>query len=57
MTGDSVGSTATEVIDLPLSCLIKREMPVIVPPVPTPATIKSTLPSVAAQISGPVVCW
>ena len=29
--------------------------PVIVPPVPTPATKISTLPSVSSQISGPVV--
>jgi hypothetical protein len=30
-------------------------MPVIVPPVPTPATRKSILPSVSCQISSPVV--
>ena len=55
MTGDSTGSTATEVICLPKSNLIAREIPVIVPPVPTPATTTSTLPSVSFQISGPVV--
>jgi hypothetical protein len=36
-------------------CLKKRETPVMVPPVPTPATKTSTWPSVSAQISGPVV--
>nr|PRK41977.1 hypothetical protein BV190_01323 [Haemophilus influenzae] len=55
MTGDSTGSTATEVICLPKSNLIAREIPVIEPPVPTPATTTSTLPSVSFQISGPVV--
>ena len=33
-----------------------RVTPVIVPPVPTPATIMSTRPPVSSQISGPVVC-
>ena len=32
-------------------------MPVIVPPVPMPATKWVTVPSVCAQISGPVVAW
>ena len=32
-----------------------RATPVIVPPVPTPATKTSTVPSVCRQISGPVV--
>lgn len=33
----------------------KRPTPEIVPPVPIPATNKSTLPLVSSQISGPVV--
>ncbi|MNT91591.1 hypothetical protein D3C72_2327170 [compost metagenome] len=56
MTGESVGSTATVVIALPLVFLIKRLTPVSVPPVPTPAIKTSTSPSVSSQISGPVVC-
>ena len=32
-----------------------RPVPVMVPPVPTPATKCVTLPSVSRQISGPVV--
>ena len=32
-----------------------RPTPVMVPPVPTPATNQSTWPSVSCQISGPVV--
>jgi hypothetical protein len=32
-----------------------RATPVIVPPVPIPATTTSTPPSVCSQISGPVV--
>ena len=32
----------------------KRAMPLMVPPVPTPTTRWSTLPSVCSQISGPV---
>jgi hypothetical protein len=35
--------------------LRKRPTPVIVPPVPTPATNTSIPPSVCSQISGPVV--
>ena len=53
-TADALGSTATtrqrEFRDLSIS-----PAPVIVPPVPTPATNTSTLPSSASQISGPVV--
>ena len=55
-TGLAVGSTATERIGLPFVCLMKRETPVIVPPVPTPEMKMSTAPSVSSQISGPVVC-
>ncbi len=40
---------------LPLVISKKRDMPVIVPPVPTPQTSASTLPSVSAQISAAVV--
>ena len=35
--------------------LRKRATPVIVPPVPTPETKTSIVPSVCRQISGPVV--
>jgi hypothetical protein len=35
--------------------LENRETPVMVPPVPTPATRTSISPSVSSQISGPVV--
>jgi len=35
--------------------LMKREIPVMVPPVPTPETSTSMPPSVSFQISGPVV--
>ena len=35
--------------------LMKRATPVMVPPVPTPATNASTSPSVSSQISGAVV--
>ncbi|MNE60102.1 hypothetical protein D3C80_1552270 [compost metagenome] len=55
ITGDTAGSTATETIGLPWVFLIYRETPVMVPPVPTPATRTSTAPSVSFQISGPVV--
>lgn len=34
-----------------------RPVPEMVPPVPTPATRMSILPSVWFQISGPVVLW
>mmetsp|Transcript_28868 Transcript_28868/g.60631 ORF Transcript_28868/g.60631 Transcript_28868/m.60631 type:complete len:206 (-) Transcript_28868:456-1073(-) len=53
-TGDSDGSTAT-VSSLGFLLLRKREVPVMVPPVPTPPRNTSTLPSVCSQISGPVV--
>mmetsp|Transcript_15471 Transcript_15471/g.31949 ORF Transcript_15471/g.31949 Transcript_15471/m.31949 type:complete len:260 (-) Transcript_15471:176-955(-) len=53
-TADSVGSTAT-ICREGFSGLRYCPHPVIVPPVPTPPTKMSTLPSVSAQISGPVV--
>ena len=53
-TGLAVGSTAIAWKD-GLRCLITCATPVIVPPVPTPATSASTLPSVSAQISSAVV--
>ena len=56
MMGLPAGSTATLSMFFPRFFLIKREMPVMVPPVPTPQTITSTAPSVALQTSGPVVC-
>jgi hypothetical protein len=37
--------------------LMKRPTPVIVPPVPTPATIASIRPPLSSQISGPVVSF
>ena len=53
-TGEVSGSTATTFTSL--FCDFKYcPTPVTVPPVPTPATKISTLPSVSAQISGPVV--
>ena len=55
ITGLSSGSTATLRIGLLLTCLMYRETPVMVPPVPTPRTNTSILPSVSSQISGPVV--
>ncbi len=53
-TGLSAGSTATALNDAFLG-LMYWQMPVIVPPVPTPETRMSTRPSVSFQISGPVV--
>mmetsp|Transcript_33965 Transcript_33965/g.69344 ORF Transcript_33965/g.69344 Transcript_33965/m.69344 type:complete len:309 (+) Transcript_33965:315-1241(+) len=53
-TADSTGSTATICMD-GLSGLRYWPHPVSVPPVPTPPTRMSTLPSVSFQISGPVV--
>ncbi|VEU38254.1 unnamed protein product [Pseudo-nitzschia multistriata] len=53
-TADSVGSTAT-IWREGFSGLRYCPQPVMVPPVPTPPTKMSTLPSVSAQISGPVV--
>ena len=53
-TGEVAGSTATILISG--FCSFRYSpTPVSVPPVPTPATKKSTLPSVSFQISGPVV--
>src|SRR5579862_3187782 len=54
MTGDFAGSTATALND-GFRCLMTSATPVMVPPVPTPATRKSTLPSVSRQISSAVV--
>src|ERR1019366_820243 len=54
ITGDAIGSTAIA-LKLGLRDLITSETPVIVPPVPTPATRKSTFPSVSCQISSAVV--
>ena len=48
------GSTATT-LTLGFFSLRNVPVPVTVPPVPTPATKKSTFPSVSSQISGPVV--
>ena len=53
-TAEAAGSTATA-LKSGLNGLMYCAMPVIVPPVPTPATTMSTLPSVSFQISGPVV--
>ena len=53
-TGEVSGSTATA-FKLGLTSLIASEIPVIVPPVPTPATTISTLPSVSLKISCAVV--
>ncbi len=52
--GESEGSTATTKISGFLDFRYSP-VPVIVPPVPTPETKMSTLPSVSSQISGPVV--
>ena len=53
-TGEASGSTAT--ILMPgLRPLSTSPTPVIVPPVPTPATTMSTFPSVSRQISSAVV--
>ena len=54
-TGLAVGSTATDWIALPRVFLMKRETPVMVPPVPTPETRMSMAPPVSSQISGPVL--
>ena len=54
MTGELFGSTAA-MWRSGLSSLRRPPAPVIVPPVPTPATIASTLPSVSRQISSAVV--
>src|SRR5260370_35767291 len=55
MMGERVGSTATVRILFDRVFLMYRETPVSVPPVPTPETNTSILPSVSSQISGPVV--
>ena len=53
-TGDVAGSTAMTFTSGFFSFRYSPT-PVIVPPVPIPATNTSTLPSVSSQISGPVV--
>ena len=53
-TAEPVGSTATT-LTLGFFDLRYSPAPVMVPPVPIPATRMSTLPSVSSQISGPVV--
>mmetsp|Transcript_55740 Transcript_55740/g.121382 ORF Transcript_55740/g.121382 Transcript_55740/m.121382 type:complete len:207 (-) Transcript_55740:438-1058(-) len=53
-TGLLTGSSATN-LHSGLSGLMYCAHPVMVPPVPTPATKMSIAPSVSAQISGPVV--
>ena len=52
ITGLASGSTAT--VKSSLRPLITSETPVIVPPVPTPDTNASIVPSVADQISSAV---
>ena len=54
MTGECVGSTAT-ILRTGFFGFQKRPTPVIVPPVPTPATKTSILPSVSFQSSAAVV--
>ena len=53
-TCDSAGSTAMTRTSA-LRSLRYLPAPEMVPPVPTPATMASTSPAVAVQISGPVV--
>ena len=53
-TGEDAGSTAT-IFTSGFFSFKYSPVPVIVPPVPTPATKMSTSPSVSSQISGPVV--
>ena len=53
-TGLSAGSTATARTEA-LCSFRYLAVPEMVPPVPTPATMASTVPSVSAQTSGPVV--
>ena len=53
-TGEASGSTATQRKD-GLRALMTSPTPVMVPPVPTPETRMSTLPSVSRQISSAVV--
>ena len=52
-TGEEAGSTAIT-RSCGLRSLRKPPAPVIVPPVPAPATRQSTLPSSASHSSGPV---
>ena len=54
-TGEWAGSTATDQMAFFFSFLRYFVTPVMVPPVPTPATKMSIFPSVSFQISGPVV--
>ena len=54
ITGLLVGSTAMA-LNAGLRDLITSLVPVMVPPVPTPETRISTLPSVSRQISSAVV--
>ena len=53
-TGEEAGSTATT-CRAGFFSFKYPPTPVMVPPVPTPATKMSTWPSVSSQISGPVV--
>ena len=53
-TGEASGSTATQRND-GLRALITSPTPVMVPPVPMPATRMSARPSVSRQISSAVV--
>ena len=53
-TGDSAGSTAIT-LKVGFLFLMMLATPVMVPPVPTPATIASTFPSVSFHISSAVV--
>ena len=53
-TGDDLGSTAI-ILTLGFCSLRYFPVPEMVPPVPTPPTKISTLPSVSLQISGPVI--
>lgn len=53
-TGDAAGSTAMNCAD-GLRSLMTWATPVMVPPVPTPATKMSTLPSVSRHTSSAVV--
>ncbi|SKZ57989.1 Uncharacterised protein [Mycobacteroides abscessus subsp. abscessus] len=52
---DPSGSTPTTLTLPPDTSLRYRPVPVMVPPVPTPATKWVIVPSVSRQISGPVV--
>src|SRR5258708_31675920 len=49
ITGLAAGSTPTETIFLSCTCLIYRDTPVIVPPVPMPATKTSIAPPLSAE--------